>query len=493
VQNPASSSGLHLQIGSRPGGVTVENLMAKETEIKLRITPETLAALQSHPLLQQRACGPWQTGKLCNQYYDTADRQLSGARVALRIRRDGEAFIQTLKSRGESVAGLSERNEWDWYLPEPRLQLDLLDDQCWPAALADLDKTSLQPVFTTDFERTKVLLRWQREDQTIEVEAALDRGEVVAGDAREPICELELEIRQGPAVALLELAHDLSTELALMPCDISKAERGYRLFEPASYELRPISPHWDVSTEVDAIIAGTGRQLLGQSQRLAEQYRFSGHWKLFRELVGQLGQLRAFFAVFDLALPRSSSQAFVQPLEQLLSDWRPLVLAGWSDDEAGREARERAPLAFAEATSRPDWGRLFIGLALWLQEESWKLDRPPRGNKVAALELPRWLLAAVAREIQELRVPHHNDSDRDVNDWLDQQPRLARLHFLLVNFRSFLDVPEPDRLFGELNKLMALLEQYPLVAAEQQPAMLEALRKQGQRLRKLNAWRDLNH
>ncbi|WVM89720.1 CYTH domain-containing protein [Halopseudomonas pachastrellae] len=80
--------------------------------------------------------------------------------MALRLRRDGDTYIQTLKSRGQSVAGLSERNEWDWYLKTDALDPALLDDSCWPASLAELDKQQLQPLFTTDFERTRALLRW---------------------------------------------------------------------------------------------------------------------------------------------------------------------------------------------------------------------------------------------------------------------------------------------------------------------------------------------
>ena len=60
------------------------------------------------------------------------------------MRRDGEQYIQTLKSRGQSVAGLSERNEWDWYLEKNKLDLKKLDDKCWPAALKDLDKKQLR-------------------------------------------------------------------------------------------------------------------------------------------------------------------------------------------------------------------------------------------------------------------------------------------------------------------------------------------------------------
>src|SRR5690554_6178400 len=129
--------------------------MDKETEIKLRVSPAAITSLREHPLLNRRRTGEWHTGTLYNQYYDTAERDLALARVALRVRRDGEQYIQTLKSKGQSVAGLSERNEWDWPTDGPGLDLTLLDDSCWPASLAALDKLLLQPVFTTDFQRTK--------------------------------------------------------------------------------------------------------------------------------------------------------------------------------------------------------------------------------------------------------------------------------------------------------------------------------------------------
>ena len=94
--------------------------MAKETEIKLRVSPESLATLCEHPVFATRNVGTWQTRELLNRYYDTDDFALANGQVALRIRRDGEQLIQTLKSKGASVAGLSERNEWDWYLKSNR-------------------------------------------------------------------------------------------------------------------------------------------------------------------------------------------------------------------------------------------------------------------------------------------------------------------------------------------------------------------------------------
>ena len=129
--------------------------MNKETEIKLRVSRETLAALREHPLLKKRNKSGWSAHELFNQYFDTVDRDLAQARVALRLRRDGEQIIQTLKSRGQSVAGLSERNEWDWHLSKAKLDTKKLTDDCWPASLAELDKKLLKPLFTTDFVREK--------------------------------------------------------------------------------------------------------------------------------------------------------------------------------------------------------------------------------------------------------------------------------------------------------------------------------------------------
>ena len=172
-------------------------------------------------------------------------------RVVVTLRRDGEQFIQTLKSRGQSVAGLSERNEWDWYLDKAKLDIKKLGDDCWPASLADLDKKTLKPIFTTDFVREKAEIAWGRGKTRVVIEAALDLGQVKAGKQSEEICELELELRQGEPEALLELAAELAADLPLMPCDISKAERGYRLYDADGYSLQLPAPELTASMPLD--------------------------------------------------------------------------------------------------------------------------------------------------------------------------------------------------------------------------------------------------
>ena len=420
--------------------------MPKETEIKLRVTPETLAALRQHPLLAGRSRDGWQTHLLCNQYYDTPEHDLARNRVALRLRRDGEQVIQTLKSQGQSVAGLSERNEWDWLLTQPELDFSLLDDQCWPAALAGLDRQRLQPVFSTDFNRDKADLSWDYQGQPVTVEAALDQGKVLAGSQEEALCELELELRTGDPAALLELACALAADLPLMPCDISKAERGYRLYDADSYSLNLPVPDLPADLPLDEAFTRLAWQLLGNSQRLAEQYRFNGHWRLLEDWVQHLGELRALLSSPGQAVPRASSSALRSALDALLADWRPLVQSGLQDEQV----RRAAPQRFASELDQPRWGQFSLGCSAWLLRQAWQTGRNERGQKLGQSLLGKWLPRMLADESRAMALPHYLGRPGALGE---QLPRLERLLVWLRPARAVLDLPETDRLYGELHSL----------------------------------------
>ncbi|HYQ37449.1 MAG TPA: inorganic triphosphatase [Pseudomonas sp.] len=426
--------------------------MVKETEIKLRASRATLAALREHPLLKKRNKSGWQHGELFNQYYDTPTRELAQARVALRLRRDGEQYIQTLKSRGQSVAGLSERNEWDWYLDKAKLDLKKLTDECWPAELAGLDKKSLKPIFATDFVRDKADIAWGRGKAKVVIEAALDLGKVLAGKQEEEICELELELREGEPAALLELAIELAATLPLMPCDISKAERGYRLFDPASYSLTLPEPALDAEQTLDDAFVALAWQLLGNSQRLAEQYRFAGQWKLLEQWLQQLVDLRALLGSLGQAAPRASSRELREALDALLADWRPRVQAG-RHDEAARQA---TPAQFAEELAATRWGLFSLKASHWLLTRAWAAQRNERGARIGGAAFGRWLARLLGEEIAALPLERYQ---RQPYDLPEQLPRLERMLAWLRLARGVLDIPEADRLYGELHKLVELAEQ----------------------------------
>lgn len=452
--------------------------MNKETEIKLRVSRETLAALRDHPLLKKRNKSGWEQRELFNQYFDTPSRDLAAAKVALRLRRDGEQVIQTLKTRGQSVAGLSERNEWDWYLSKAKLDLKKLDDSCWPAALAELDKKQLVPIFTTDFVREKAEIAWGRGKAKVVIEAALDLGKVIAGEGEEEICELELELRQGEPDALLELAAELAADLALMPCDISKAERGYRLFDSASYSLSLPVPQLTPQTSLDDSVAALAWHLLGSSQRLAEQYRFNGHWRLLVEWLEQLVGLRALLGSLGQAAPRASSHALRELLDAVLLEWRPRALAGQDNDSL----RKNAPALFAAELQGNRWGLFSLMLSRWLLARSWTVERNSRGNRQGAAPLGNWLPTLIAEEGAALQLRRYQQQPEDL---AEQLPRIERLLVWLRLAREVLEVEEVDRLYGELNKLAGLAHQ--ALDAE----VLAARKAQLLAIGSLKAWRQL--
>ena len=426
--------------------------MPKETEIKLRASRETLAALRDHPLLKKRNKSGWSEHELLNQYYDSVDRQLAAAKVALRVRRDGEQFIQTLKSRGQSVAGLSERNEWDWQLSKAKLDPKKLTDDCWPAALADFDKKQLQPIFTTDFVRQKAEIAWGRGKAKVVIEAALDLGKVIAGEGEEEICELELELREGHPAALLELAAELAADLPLMPCDISKAERGYRLFDANSYSISLPAPELNAEQSLDDAAAALGWHLLGSSQRLAEQYRFNGHWRLLVDWLQQLIDLRALLSSLGQAAPRACSHDLRELLDALLADWRPRILAGRDDDSL----RQNAPALFAAELQGTRWGLFSLKLSIWLLNRSWTVERNNRGNRQGAALLGNWLPHLLSEEAKGLQLTRYQQQPEDL---AEQLPRLERVLVWLRLARNAAELIEADRLYGELSKLGGLMTQ----------------------------------
>ncbi|WP_028695636.1 inorganic triphosphatase [Pseudomonas cremoricolorata] len=461
--------------------------MHTETELKLRASRETLAALREHPLLKKRNKAGWQTRELTNQYFDTAERDLSAAHVALRLRRDGDVVIQTLKCRGKSVAGLSERQEFEWQLDKPKLDLKKLDASCWPEQLNALDKKTIKPLFTTDFTRQYAEIAWGRGKAKVVIEVALDQGSVVAGKLKEEICEVELELREGSAEALLELAAELAAGHALMPCDISKAERGYRLLDPNSYSLSLPTSELDAGMALDDAFAALAWELLGSSQRLAEQYRHNGHWSLLQDWVKCLAELRALVTSLGQAAPRATTRSLRASLDALLEDWRPLVQAG-NDDE---DIRRAAPEQFAEELQDPRWGQFSLETSRWLSARAWTSERPNRGERQGKAQLASWLMHLLGEEGRALQLPLYAQRPEDL---AEQLPRLERVQSWLHHARQVLEAPQLDRLYGDLNRLQLLAEQ-PLTDEDEQAdarqQLLDARVEQVRAIDQSRAWKHL--
>lgn len=200
----------------------------REIELKLRLPPARLRALLASPLL--RGSGAGKTIQLEATYYDTPELDLWRGRIALRVRREGRRWVQAVKGGGAVESGVHTRLEFETELRNATPDLSVLPRNPLTRILRSPKIAPvLVPVLTTDIRRSVRLLT-PAPDVLIEV--AIDRGEIRSGDRREAICELELELKRGPVIALFDLALALA-ETQPMELELhSKAERGYALYHP---------------------------------------------------------------------------------------------------------------------------------------------------------------------------------------------------------------------------------------------------------------------
>ncbi len=198
--------------------------MTTEVELKLALASTSVAALKRHPLLQ--AAGTPLRRNLRSVYHDTPKLSLMRKNAALRVRRVGQSWIQTVKIGGGASGGLHQRPEWEVTLPDATLNPALFEAPAVRALLTSARQAKLLPVFETRFWRTT----WQVQWEGAQIEVALDQGEVRSGTHSQPILELELELKSGTALALFDLALALAETIPLRPDPVSKAQRGYALF-----------------------------------------------------------------------------------------------------------------------------------------------------------------------------------------------------------------------------------------------------------------------
>ena len=79
--------------------------MAIEIELKLNIRSGHVARLRHHSLLKTMGQGKPRRQKLYSIYFDTPEQDLLQAGIALRLRRVGGTWVQTVKGGGGAQGG----------------------------------------------------------------------------------------------------------------------------------------------------------------------------------------------------------------------------------------------------------------------------------------------------------------------------------------------------------------------------------------------------
>ncbi len=207
----------------------------QEVEIKLKCPRQKVEAFLEHPLLHALD-GHARPGRhrVINIYYDTPGQLLRQSHVALRLRRLDGVWVQTLKTSGRRQGGLSTRREWEMPVAGAALELDRFSGTDADLVIKALREhgmdQKLQAQFRVDFVRMDWMIRpFPRTQPMFRTEVVLDRGEILAGGQREPVSEIEVELKHGRVKDLQRVAEMLMRDVGLDEEEASKARRGYAL------------------------------------------------------------------------------------------------------------------------------------------------------------------------------------------------------------------------------------------------------------------------
>jgi inorganic triphosphatase YgiF len=207
-----------------------------EIELKLRLPRGAVATLVRHPVVRALKRGRARTESLASTYFDTDDWRLAREGIAVRIRRAGRRWIQTVKGAATSAAGggLAARAEYEWTLPaadrSPPLALAAIGETPFGKRIVKAaSKEGFGARCTTEFRRTTIPLAFP--DRTTAL-LCIDVGAVRGPPPkrlRAALCEVEIELEAGDPLRLFELALALLGDLPLVVEPRSKAERCHAL------------------------------------------------------------------------------------------------------------------------------------------------------------------------------------------------------------------------------------------------------------------------
>jgi len=398
----------------------------REQELKLAVPEGATGVVLAHPVLG--LSGPEARRKhQVSTYYDTADHALARQGVVLRVRRSGGTFVQTVKAEGRPGVAAN-RGEWEWPIPDDRPDPSLLGQT--PAAGKVAAGLDLRPLITTDIDRTTHTLVM---DDGTAIEAAFDAGWIIAGNAREPVRELELELRQGDPAVLYRLALQLHSVVPLTIETATKSERGFRLLrgtppgpsKAAHISLAPDTPGTAAFREI--ISVGLHHLLLNRDPALA------GNAEGLHQMRVAIRRLRAALGLFKPHLEQHALAHFAAELRrigrvfgeardwdvfrlQVLPDTLPEDSAGWGDllKHPAQQQREAAYQAVTREIAAPAFTALALGLAAWAEQGCASADLlGDRALRQPIARLAPDLLDRLARKVDH-RGRHIDDgSDAD--------------------------------------------------------------------------------
>ncbi|HYN46546.1 MAG TPA: CHAD domain-containing protein [Allosphingosinicella sp.] len=364
--------------------------MAHEVELKFDVEPGDVALIRGAPAL---AAAAFEEQAHDTIYFDTKDGALRRSGFSVRVRRSGDLYVQTVKRKRGSSAGLFVRQEWEAEVAGFKLDRKALKSPALYKLLDAIGPKALIPLIRSRFRRTS----WQIDHEGSRIEVVLDEGNVASGKEEAPLCELELELKEGKPRALFDLAGQIGGAAPLRIGVLTKAERGYALAESRlgrAAKAEPVDLAAPVS-EADAFRAAAHACL--RHYRLNEIVLLGGaDADSLHQARIALRRLRSAFSLFR---PTAAGKDFRQLREELgwlagqFGDARNLdvLLGGESALPDGDPLRPRLLKARAKAYDRVGAAlgserarSLVLRLTWWIEMGAWRF-RERAARDVAAL------------------------------------------------------------------------------------------------------------
>lgn len=191
--------------------------MAVEYEIKFQATEQVQQQIRT------AFSGQETVFQMHTTYYDTPSGALSAKKFTLRRRMENELSVCTLKT----PIGGNGRGEWEVNCQNIAQALPLLVEQGAPMVLLELVKEGLCEVCGARFTRIAKTL----ESEAGVLELALDAGVLTGGGKEVPLCEIEVELKEGTQAYADTFAKCLAQKFGLQPQPLSKFRRALDLKE----------------------------------------------------------------------------------------------------------------------------------------------------------------------------------------------------------------------------------------------------------------------
>ena len=420
-----------------------------EIELKLEISRNDIEALDASGVFGE----PSTSGTLRSIYFDTRSRQLVASGFTLRIRHNRSARVQTVKASG-AAASLFARSEWETPVTG---DTPVLDATSPIGQRFDIVASDLFAQFEVETDRRT----WNITENGSQIEVAIDRCTIRAGDRSSAFSEVEFELKDGNPADLFVLARKVEAIVPVKFSVVSKAGRGFRLLDALPDAVKAIAPDLegrDPAIRTFQSLAWTCFKHFRLNETILLQ---TGHADALHQSRVALRRLRSAFSIYkpvvEGAEPLRLTAEF-RWLAAVLGEVRNIdVLLSRTDDRnlhaALTTARAAAYRDACDALNSRRAAALMLDFNQWLMcDEAFVSGLGEGGDKTTAL------FAGQALDRMRRKLKKHGQNLAKLDDDHRHQVRkdAKKLRYTAEFFRSLYDDKRGER---RARKFIAAMEE----------------------------------